>query len=349
MTLIAGMSVGGLPAFVGDLLLSWRVPSAVDLPTQADLKVRPGLNGDNAAGLAQKLVIIRPYVMLAWAGEHAEAVRIICELDDILPSTAAELHDLDLMFSILNTCRVGTELVALLIRRASIYPFGVHTRGFELNGKRIYLLGTGASDFFEYLQGHPNILPDQERTDSLVAQAILLRFAARAFALQWVTGAGLSTSWGGGFEVAFPGEDGFRKIENLICRAWMIDEKGKYHNSGRSFFLRYYGNDLFLSCFNPGEKAYIVRSPIGRRCIVPQYEEVHPDWTLDVFVLKANGSFVEFARFQPPERQPVIDRVQLKKGAVSGWVMDQEYVDRCAKMAIAESSNGIVQFRMIRY
>jgi hypothetical protein len=348
MTLVAGISVGGLPAFVGDLLLSWRVPSTVDLPTQAGVKVRPGSEGDSAAGLAQKLVIIRPYLMLAWAGVHAEAVRIICELDNILPATDSELHDLDPMFSELNTCQAGTELVVLLIRERSIYPFGVRTRGFELDSKRIYLLGSGASDFFDYLQEHPDILPGQERTDGLVAQAILLRFAARAFAMQWVIGAGLSTSWGGGFEVAFPAEDGFRKIGNLMCRAWMIDDAGKYHNSGRSFFLRYYGNDLYLSCFNPGEKTYIVRSPIDRHFNVPQYEEVHPDWTLDVFVLKANGSFVEFARFQPPGR-PVIDRVQLKKGSVSGWVMDQDYVDQCARTAIAESSKGSPQFRMIRY
>lgn len=350
MTLVAGLSVGGMPAFIGDVLLSWRIPSAVDLPTQADTKVHRSMHGEHASGLAQKLVIIRPYLMLAWAGERAEAVRIIRELDNILPATESELSDFDPMLSSLNTCKVGTEFVALLMWRDSIHPIGVRARGFELDGKRIYLLGSGAPEFFEYLQGHPDLLPNQEREDGLVARAILLRFAARAFALQWGIGHGLSESWGGGFEIVYPAEEGFRKIGNLICRAWKIDKKGTYHNSGRSFFLRYYGDDLYLSCFNPGEKTYVIRSPIGRVTgNIPPFEEVHPEWTLDVFLLEANASFVEFARFHPPTR-PVIDRIQLENGVVSGWAMDREYIDQCVKVALStvESNHG-AQFKMIRY
>jgi hypothetical protein len=72
MTLVAGLSVGGLPAFIGDLLVSWHIPSAVDLPTQLEKVVRPGLGTDYAASLTQKLIIVRPYLMLAWAGERAD-------------------------------------------------------------------------------------------------------------------------------------------------------------------------------------------------------------------------------------------------------------------------------------
>jgi hypothetical protein len=264
-----------------------------------------------------------------------------------LPPKASELRDHEAILGILNTCGANTELVALLIWAKAIYPFGVRTRGFELDNRRIYLLGSGASDFFEYLQTHPNVMPNQERADGLVAQAIMLRFAARAIALQWTIGTGLRASWGGGFEVAFPDIDGFRKIGNLMFRAWMIDEDGTYHNSGRSFFLRYYGHDLHLSCFNPGENTYVIRSPIGEPSEVPEYEEVHPEWTLDVFVVKKNGSFVEFARFQPPHR-PVADYVQLEDGSLVGWVMDQEYVEQCVKKALGATDNGN-DFDMIRY
>ncbi|TIT06407.1 MAG: hypothetical protein E5W74_29570 [Mesorhizobium sp.] len=347
MTLVAGLSVGGLPAFVGDLLVSWRIPSAVDLPTQHDEGVYPGIGEDHAAGLAQKLLIVRPYLMLAWAGERREAERLIRDLDGALPLDACNLCNPTVILEILNMCGPNTELVALLIAAEAIYPIGVRTRGFELGNKRIYLLGSGASDFFEYLQTHPEILPSQERADGLVARAIMLRFAARAMMLQLKIGTGLRDSWGGGFEVAYPDRSGFRKVDNLMFRAWMVDEKGSYHNSGRSFFLRYYGQDLHLSWFNPDEKTYVVRSPIGEEYEIPEYEEVHPEWTLDVFVMKKNGSFVEFARFQPPHRPPS-DRVQLRNGSLVGWVLDQRHVDLCVNKSLQATDKG-AHFEMFHY
>jgi hypothetical protein len=247
----------------------------------------------------------------------------------------------------LNTCSESTELVALLIWNEAVYPFGVHTRGFELNNRRIYLLGSGAPEFFRYLESHPDLLPNEEESGGRGAQAILLRFAARAMVLQWIVGTGLEESWGAGFEVAYPLEEGFQKISNVMFRAWMVDEEGTYHNCGRSFFLRYYGPDLHLSCFNPGEKTYIIRSPIGKLSRPPEYEEVHPQWTLDVFVMKKNRMFIEFARFQPPHRSGT-DLVHLADGELVGWVMDREYVDRCAKMAIAATNKG-ERFEVIRY
>ena len=256
MTLVAGLSVGGLPAFIGDLLVSWRLPSAVDLPTQQRKGAHPGLGEDHAAGLAQKLIIVRPYLMLAWAGEREDVDRMTCQLDSILPLGASELHDPEIILEVLDTCGANTELAALLILGEAIYPFGVRTRGFELDNKRVYLLGSGASDFFRYLQTHPEILPNQERADGQLAQAIMLRFAARAMVSQFIIGTGLRDSWGGGFEIAYPDKDGFRKIGNVMFRAWMIDEEGAYHNSGRSFFLRYYGQDLHLSWFNSDERTY---------------------------------------------------------------------------------------------
>ena len=127
----------------------------------------------------------------------------------------------------------------------------------------------------------------------------------------------------------------------------MIDEEGAYHNSERSFFLRYYGNDLHLSCFNPGEKTYVIRSPIGEPPEVPKYEAVHPEWTLDFFILKKNGAIIEFARFQPPHK-PVADQVELENGSLVGWTMDQPYVEQCVKKALEAAANGTT-FELTRY
>lgn len=348
MTLVAGLSVGGLPAFVGDLLTSRNEPSEIELPTTPKSGVYPCADGYHAAGLAQKLVIVRPYLMVAWAGSYLETRRIVRELDAALPNQRTELNSYNVAFDILNTCSDGTEIIALFISENAIQPFGVRTRGFELSGRRIYLLGSGATDFFQYLEDHPDFLPHQERADGQIARAILLRFACQSFTWQWITSFGLGNAWGGGFEVAFPEKDGFKKINNILFRGWLLDEDGDLHNSGRSFFSRYYGGDLYLSCFAPDEKTYVVPALLGESVPAPRYEEVRPEWTVDSIVVKATEALVDFVRYQPPHR-PVDDLVQLSEGHLVGWRMDKEYVDQCARRAASVGATRRTTFDITRY
>jgi hypothetical protein len=346
MTLVAGLSVGGMPAFLGDLLLSRRLPDAVELPTQLGEKVIPGFGGDHAHSLAQKIIIVRPYLLVAWAGRRSEVDRLIREIDVILPAGNEAPETADDILSILDTCAERTELVALLIWNNAVHPFLIRTRGFELDDRRLYLLGSGTQEFFEYIQTHPDLLPNQERADGQVARAILLRFAARAMLSQWKAGTGLSQSWGGGFEIAYPEVDGFKKVDNILYRAWLIDEGGNYDSSGRSFFIRYYGKDLHLSRFSADEKTYIIPSPLHQEIELPAAEEVHPEWTVDVFLMKETASFVEFARFQPPHH-PTKDRFHMSHGRLVGWEMDKTYVEECVTKAIA--AQGRNQFSLSRY
>lgn len=332
MTLVGGVSVGSMPAFIGDLLISWRVPAPVDLPTLAQPGLAPGLDDHFAASLAQKLVIIRPYFLLAWAGSRANAERVIQGLDAILPEQA-DLGDGHPIFELLNTCDEESELLAVIIKDDRVQPYGVRTCGFELGDKRIYLMGSGRGDFFDYLQTHPELVAGQETADGLVARAIALRFAARSSALQWVMGTGLEQSWGGGFEIAYPEPDGFRKCDRLLFRSWKIEADGSYANSGRSFFNRYHGRDLYLSCFNPEEKTYVVRSPVGMPIAPPPYERCTPLWTVDLFVHAPTGGFIEAVRFHPDHR-PVADFVELMDGALTSWNMDEAYVDQLVSQAV---------------
>ena len=348
MTLVAGLSVGGLPAFIGDLLLSWRLKTEIDLPTVWHPGIYPGQDGDHASGLAQKLVIVRAYMMVAWAGSYSEATRIIKALDQTLPPTLNQLTNPAPILDILDTCSEGTELVALLIWEKTIQPIGVRTQGFELDGKRIYLLGSGAPEFFSFLEMHPEAFPEADSADGLVARATMLRFAARALTMQLKLGTGLESSWGGGFEIVYPHQSiGFTKLDKLLFRAWMIDESGAYHNSGRSFFATYYGANLHLSWFNPDEHTYVVPSLVGPLIAPPEHEILHPEWTMDVFLMKEHGSFFEFARYHPPHR-PTADAFEISHGNLVGWEMDKEYVEACAKQAIEQAPKGAT-FSMVRY
>jgi hypothetical protein len=86
MTLVAGFSCGGPPAFVGDLLTSWRVPSPLKLPIkEKEVTFQTG-EKTFAAGLAQKLVIVRPYLLIAWAGLVSEVFELVRKLNEDLPA-----------------------------------------------------------------------------------------------------------------------------------------------------------------------------------------------------------------------------------------------------------------------
>lgn len=338
MTLVAGISVGGLPAFVGDLLQSWGVRSEVDLPTLRSPGVYPGIDKSYAAGLTQKLIIVRPYLLIAWAGLKREATRIVEALDAALPKTKQLEEHPEALFEILNSCSDGTEMVALVIAGSSIFPFCVRTRGFEIDDKRVYLLGSGATDFFSFLQNCPELVPSQERADGLLARTTMLRFAARAMAFQ-IIGKGLENSWGGGFEVAFPTPGGFQKIDRLMFRAWKLEHDGTYEYSGHSFFLRYVGQDLLLSRFNPEEKTYLIRSPLGQTFVPDAQETIWPEWTFELFIMPT-GQLVEVARYHPPHR-PVGDFVEYSHGVLVGWHWDKAHVDNVARQALASVAEGV--------
>jgi hypothetical protein len=345
VTLVAGISIGGLPAFVGDLLVSWALPSEVDLPTLRSPGVFPGMDKDYAAGLAQKLIIVRPYLLVAWAGVRREATRIIEALDAALPRTNQLGEHPVALFEILNSCSEGTEIVAVVIAGTSIFPLCVRTRGFEIDDKRVYLLGSGAGDFFNFLQESPELIPSHERADGLLARTTMLRFAARAMAFQTI-GRGLEHSWGGGFEVAFPTPDGFQKIDRFMFRAWKLERDGKYEYSGYSFFSRYVGHDLLLSRFNPEERTYLVKSPLGRTSVPEAQETIWPEWTFELFILPT-GQLVEAARYHPPHR-PANDFVEYSHGNLVGWYWDKSHVDSLARQAAAFVAEG-VGFRVHSY
>jgi hypothetical protein len=346
MTLVAGISLGGMPAFIGDLLISRRLPAPADLPTRPENAVHPGEDGFFAASLAQKLVIVRPYFLLAWAGSRSTADRILRELDRLLPDDFDASADSAPVWDVLNSCEEGSEMVVLIIGNGMVQPLGIRTRGFEIDGKRVYLMGSGGPAFFDYLNAHTDVVPEGDG-GGLVARAAVLRFGARAIQTQWISGGGLEASWGGGFEVVFPEPNGFRKIDRILFRAWRIDAAGNYFNSGRSFFVRYYGGNLYLSAFNPGERTYVVASPIGTDIKPPPFEIAQAAWTVDMFVHEPTGSLIEFARFQPDDR-PTEDFVELTDGVLTGWSMDQAFVERCVRTALNHAGKGDV-FRMERY
>lgn len=73
-------------------------------------------------------MIVRPYLLVAWAGMRAEAERIIRELDRIPPAQAEAYAHAGAVDEILRTCSDETELLILRIDAASVFPTGIGSR-----------------------------------------------------------------------------------------------------------------------------------------------------------------------------------------------------------------------------
>jgi hypothetical protein len=220
---------------VGDLLTSWQMPTSVTLPTRPELAIHASAEGFFASGLAQKLVIVRPYLMIAWAGSVDVAYRLVRHLDEKMPRQLEQFPgNEDALLSALDVLPNTVEVVALLIYGDSIHPICVHTRGFEIDDRRLYLLGTGGEAFLEYALATTEAMPKPDNDEGFAARAVMLNFVGNAIMAQYSSKYGLSASWGGGFEVAYASDDGFAKVGNILVRCWSLNLDGGLGHIGTS-------------------------------------------------------------------------------------------------------------------
>lgn len=328
MTLVAGLSFGGTPAFVGDLLTSWRVPAEIDLPTRHESELLKGIDGHYAGGLTQKLLIVRPYLLIAWAGEVSVIHSLVRELDSVLPLTLDELYGReDEIFKRLDRLPPTVEVLAVLIHGENIWPFCVYTRGFEIDGKRIYLLGTGNQTAFDFLSEMTKGMPMPDNSDGIAARSVLINFAANALMAQFQSGYGLSESWGGGFEIAYVTKQGFSKVDNILVRCWSLNDDGSLGNIGRSFLVHYQESSLLLSSFGDQERTTVIRSPIDKKIVPLPTKEICPNWTVDLFWRPEDNRFFHAVQMEYPWSKNN-SRFHFKNGNIVSWTMEKSRVEK---------------------
>jgi hypothetical protein len=336
VTLVAGLSIGGMPAFVGDLLTSRRLPTRLILSTRPDEASYAGADGHFASGLAQKLVIIRPYLMIAWAGSLSVVQGLVGHLDQALPAFVEEFPaNEDVLLSALDVLPESVEVVALLIYEDSIHPICVHTRGFEVDNRRIYLLGSGRQAFLDFVLPATEVMPNIGNHDGVAARAVMMNFVANAIMSQYVSEYGLSDSWGGGFEVAYAAKEGFAKVDNILVRCWSLNPDNELGNVGFSFLMHYEDNALHLTSFGSREQTTVIKSWVNSSLVVPLRRTAIPEWTIDLFYRVEDGK--QFCAVQnefPWSKQHAA--FHFKEGNLVGWEMDKSRVDKIIKR-IAES------------
>jgi hypothetical protein len=327
MTLVAGLSFGGTPAFIGDLLVSWRLPNKVRLPIRFDEEVFPANEGSFAAGLAQKLVILRPYLLLVWAGEVSVIRALVNQLNRDLPHSIDDfLRNTDRLFAALNVLPKSVEVVATIIDGEFVRPFCVNTRGFEFGDKRYYLLGSGSESVFEFLLHFTSHMPP-DNSDGIASRAAMINFAGNAMMAQYASGFGLSDSWGGAFEIAYVTETGFAKVDNILVRCWSLNPDGDLGNIGASFFMHYRGSALSVSTFGDKEQTILIKSMIEGDSVGEPPTKASADWTVDLFYRVNDG--VHFCTVQY-EYQWSDSRsfFFFEEGNLVGWNMNKSRVEK---------------------
>ena len=331
MTLVAGLSIGGAPAFVADLLTSWRLQGEVEIPSQRSPGVFEGADGYFASGLAQKITIVRPYLMLAYAGRLSVARKIIEELDAILPMTAEEVTgSAHLFMAILDRTPDTLEMIALYFDGDNIHPLCLHTRGYEIDGRRLYILGSGRDVFFDYAVNMFGAIPNDDTPHGLVARAVMMRFASNAMMSQWAAGYGLNKSWGGGFEVAFTDDNGFKKVDNILIRAWSLGPNDEIGNIGTSFLQHYEGGDLHLTAFAEEAVTTVIPSLVPSSIPGPRRNEVIPEWTIDLIYCERRKHFVTAVQLDAPGSLGHA-KFDFEVGELVGWQMEKARLDAVIK------------------
>ncbi len=330
MTLVGGLSIAGMPAFVGDLLESWRIPTRIHLPTRAAEEIHQTCDGNFACGLSQKLIIVRPYLLIAWAGSVSTISRLVNDLDKILPASFEQLSEgqTNEVFSALNVLPNDVEVVALFNSDKAVHPFCIHTRGFEFDNKRFYVLGSGSEDFFQFASYASSVIPaGVENSEGMAARAVLVNFVANALMAQFVSEHGLDASWGGGFEIAYPTPSGFLKLDNFLARCWSINLDGQLGNVGRSFLMHYEGAALKLTSFGDGEHTTTINSLVATAPAGPARKEVRAEWIVDLFYRESDGTRAMAVQQEFPWSKSE-NVFFFEDGELVGWHMDKSRVDK---------------------
>jgi hypothetical protein len=308
------------------------VPSALKLPIRTTEATFPTGDKTFAAGLAQKLIIVRPYLLIAWAGSTSEIHKLVRELNEVLPREIDELRGCtDALFRPLNGLTRDVEVVAVVIDGDWIRPYCIHTRGFELDDRRYYLLGTGSSTAYSFLTEMGRHMPIPDNSEGFAARSLLINFAANALMAHYVSEYGLSEAWGGGFEVAYASKKGFAKVNNILVRCWSVNEDGTLGSVGTSFLMHYQESALLITSFGDIERTTAVPSPLASSFNWKFRKKISAEWTVDLFYRPDNGQHYCAVQYEYPWSRSK-SHFAFRDGRLSGWKMRKARVDKLVNM-----------------
>lgn len=231
---------------LGDILTSTKrkVGAKVPLPLQFEALVHS--SGDySVAGFAQKLTLVSPTVLIAWAGSYAVAYALIRAIRDAVRADVP--IDLATIITTVGLIDSEIERVSLIVHEVVGDQMQIQCLNAEhgpIDGINAAWSGSGSFDFL-----HDTIVERGGADPSFaeILRGLLLRTAA-TLAGEAISGSNYDYLYGGWFELVISRTLGLQKIPYAI-KFW--GRRGnEYGYDAPLFFNWYKGGSLFVCSLN---------------------------------------------------------------------------------------------------
>ncbi len=218
MTLILGYTHKQIPCMISDLLLSAEVPTT-DIPIPASGKESDSLPIKEwthyPAGLKQKLVVVGPHMMIAFAGllnKAMEAINLIKkEYDNKDPKNIDQLIEVTKVIGGVNLD--DCALICLLVIQNEWRLRTINSFSYDLvNGDKLDVAGDGI-DYGLELFNHSF---DPDNSNDWNHSLLRLLSAAGRLWFWDLTGSSIENAFGGGYEIAIKQQGSIQKIGDIL-------------------------------------------------------------------------------------------------------------------------------------
>ena len=241
MTVVAMLKYGGVPFFLGDILITSTAKPKIQISIPVSSQISEHLSRfqvRSICGLTQKISILSDRLIVAVAGDENQAKDFVETL-----SFLALLPDLDeVTFSQYTEAIEPNRTNNLQAFGAIIIPDGEEGDGlwikyFCINLEKInsgvfkdsYIAGSGKDGLIEILENMPaNEVNSKTSNNAYIAAAQLgLIIATQLFGIEFTAGNNLLESWGGGFELAVFRNGRFEKFSDVVYLFFRVIKTGK--------------------------------------------------------------------------------------------------------------------------
>jgi len=282
MTLIMGYTYGDHPVLLGDVLLSRDGESEqiFDLPTYTDINNQMvGKVEAHVTGMRQKVNILSDKLIVAWAGNQAQARLALRDLKELVDSGSISADTVrQCIASIPPEDSWDLSLIGLYRDKTVTSYFLKSVTKFDFQPlSNVFMAGSGTNTMANLLDraAVPSLgdLEEDARAPFAVAGLTALWLAAQATGIEALSGTNLLERWGGAIEIASFDRGAAFKIPNILYSFWECkEEDGKKINTLRMlpYFIKneYQGQHLVTRTLQGTGNANALNFS-NRVCVIP--------------------------------------------------------------------------------
>lgn len=264
MTVIASYSVEGSPIILGDLLISGyeRGDSSLNIPGVGDVSnVFPKGSGFVPTSLCQKIVILDQYCALAWAGKKIIAASIINDLIKIIEDVGPNQSSIGDCLNDYQGEDISVIVVFVDNKDSNLTTVSINVAKYQTKNFGIFQVsGTGDKTLIRMMQHLEQIEIEHSTTPNLFDKVLAssLNVISSLLPMSFYNHESLFNYFGGGYEIAYLSNEGFKKLDNIAYIFWSVIAYGPddimLPFDSQVFHYAYQGESLFLNAIRVSTK-----------------------------------------------------------------------------------------------